>query len=125
MASFDLGSEPYVEPYVDPRDGQLKLLMTLPFARGLATKALTQEEQLAVALEGHKRKDTLVSSMATEIDRLNEELRRKDTVANQWAEVAAQANEGLSRYRKKMAFENAKWAAGGVVLGWIFHEIFD
>ncbi len=125
LASFDLGSEPYVEPYVDPRDGQLKLLMTLPFARGLATKVLTQEEQLAVALEGHKRKDEIQASIAVEISNLNEEIKRKDAVANQWAEVAVKANEGLAAFRKQMFFENVKWAAGGVAVGWILHEVFD
>jgi hypothetical protein len=110
---------------VDPRDGQLKLLMTLPFARGLATKALTQEEQLAVALEGHKRKDEIQASMADEISNLNEEIKRKDAVANQWAEVAVKANEGLAAFRKQMIFENFKWAAGGVAVGWILHEVFD
>lgn len=125
LASFDLGSEPYVEPYVDPRDGQLKLLMTLPFARGLATKALTQEEQLAVALDGHKRKDEIQASMAAEISNLNEEIKRKDVVANQWAEVAVKANEGLAAYRKQMVFENLTWAAGGITIGWLLHEVFD
>ncbi len=124
-SSFDLGPEPYVEPYVDPRDGQLKLLMTLPFARGLAFKALTQEEQLNVALEGHKRKDEIQASMAEEIARLNDEIRQKDAVANQWAEAAVKANEGLARLRKQMLFENVKWAVGGVALGWILNEVFD
>jgi hypothetical protein len=125
LASFDLGPEPYVEPYVDPRDGQLKLLMTLPFARGLAYKALTQEEQLAVALEGHKRKDEIQASMAEEIARLNDEIKRKDAVADQWAEAAVKANEGLARLRKQMFLENVKWAMGGVVIGWILNESFD
>ena len=125
LASFDLGPEPYVEPYVDPRDGQLKLLMTLPFARGLATKALAQEEQLAVALEGHKRKDEIQASMAAEILNLNEEIKRKDAVANQWAEVAVKANEGLTTFRKQMIFENVKWAAGGAIFGWLLCELFD
>jgi hypothetical protein len=125
LASFDLGSEPYVGPYVDPRDGQLKLLMTLPFARRLATKSLTQEEQLAIALDGHKRKDEIQASMAAEISKLNEEIKRKDVVANQWAEVAVKANEGLAAYRKQMIFENVKWAVGGVAVGWILHEILN
>ena len=124
-ASFDLGPEPFVEPYVDPRDGQLKLLMTLSFARGLAFKALTQEEQLNVAMEGHKRKDEIQASMAEEIARLNEEIRQKDAVGNQWAEAAMKANEGLARLRKQMLFENVKWAVGGVAIGWILNEVFD
>ncbi len=124
-ASFDLGPEPYVEPYVDPRDGQLKLLMTLPFARGLAFKALTQEEQLNVAMEGHMRKDEIQASMAEEIARLNDEIRKKDAVGNQWAEAAVKANEGLARLRKQMLFENVKWAVGGVAIGWILNEVFD
>lgn len=110
---------------MDPRDGQLKLLMTLSFARGLAFKALTQEEQLAVALEGHKRKDDIQSSMVEEIARLNEEIRKKDAIANQWADAAVKANEGLARFRKQMFFENARWAVGGVAIGWILNEIFD
>ena len=118
-------SEPFVEPYVDPRDGQLKLLMTLSFARGLAFKALTQEEQLNVAMEGHMRKDEIQASMAEEIARLNDEIRKKDAVGNQWAEAAVKANEGLARLRKQMLFENVKWAVGGVAIGWILNEVFD
>ena len=125
VISSELGPEPYVEPYLDPRDGQMKLLITLPFARGLATKALTQEEQLSIAMEGHKRKDDIQASMATEIARLNDEIKRKDAVATQWAEVAVKANDSLAKFRKQMIYENIKWAVGGVAFGWVLQEAFD
>lgn len=107
-----------VEPFVDPRDGRLKLLMELDFGRRLMIKAITTETELEVSQEGHIQKDAIIANVQTQVMELREEVaHQKELTASTMAAMQASFNKQIQAERGRSVKLLITGVISGVIAG--------